>query len=141
MMTFPNNFAILQHNQYTILKKRLDEIKLVCLLMPSYFHGGDGPSGVGIEVEFPFVILAVVLPAIVLPLAVWSPWIVVCASADIAPKFIDASTPATNIPIATIVTPNLKLFFMCCYTAKLLFKDYHKADFWSMLICEIRTKL
>jgi hypothetical protein len=28
-------------------------------------HGGDGPSGVGIEVEFPFVILAVVLPAIV----------------------------------------------------------------------------
>jgi hypothetical protein len=62
MMTFPNNFAILQHNQYTILKKRLDEIKLVCLLMPSYFRGGDGPSGVGIEVEFPFVILAVVLP-------------------------------------------------------------------------------
>src|SRR5215469_1576613 len=79
------------------------------------FHGGDGPSGVGIEVEFPFVILAVVLPAIVLPLAVWLPWIAVCASADIAPKFIDATTPATNIPIATIVTPNLKLFCMWCY--------------------------
>ena len=73
------------------------------------FHGGDGPSGVGIVVEFPFVILAVVLPAIVLPLAVWLPWIAVCASADIAPKFIDATTPATNIPIATIVTPNLTL--------------------------------
>src|SRR5215469_16838365 len=100
------------------------------------FHGGDGPSGVGIEVEFPFVILAVVLPVIVLPLAVWLPWIVVCASADMAPKSIDASTPATNIPIATIVTPNLKLFFMWCYTTKLLFKDYHKADFWLMLIGE-----
>jgi hypothetical protein len=34
------------------------------------------------------------------------PWIVVCASADVAPNFIDA----TNILIATIVTPNLKLF-------------------------------
>ena len=56
--------------------------------MSSYFHGGGGPSGVGIEVEFPFVILAVVLPAIVLPLTVWLPWIVVCASADIVPKFI-----------------------------------------------------
>ena len=115
MMTFPNNFAILQHNQYTILKKRLDEIKLVCLLMPSYFHGGDGPSGVGIVVEFPFVIFPVVLPAIVLLLAVWLPWIVVCASANIAPQFIDASTPATNIPTATIMTPNLKLFCMWCY--------------------------
>ncbi len=78
--------------------------------MSSYFHGGGGPSGVGIEVEFPFVILAVVLPAIVLPLTVWLPWIVVCASADIAPKFIDASTPATNIPTATIVTLNLNSF-------------------------------
>jgi hypothetical protein len=83
--------------------------------MPSYFHGGGGPSGVGIEVEFPFVILAVVLPAIVLPLTVWLPWIVVCASADIAQKFIDASTPATNIPTATTVRANLKLFCMWCY--------------------------
>ena len=60
--------------------------------MSSYFHGGDGPSGVGIEVEFPLVILAVVLPAIVLPLTVWLPGIVVCASVDI-PKFIDARLP------------------------------------------------
>jgi hypothetical protein len=140
MMPFPNNFAILQHNQYTTLKKRLDEIKLV-FIMSSYIHGGDGPSGVGMCVEFPFVILAVVLPAIVLPLTVWLPWIVVCVSADIAPKFIDASTPATNIPTATIVTPNLKLFFIWCQTTKFLFKDYHKADFWSVLIGEIRTKL
>jgi len=72
--------------------------------MSNYFHGGDGPSGIGIEVELPLVILPVMLPAIVLLLAVWLPWIVVCASAGIAPKFIDASTPATNIPIATIVT-------------------------------------
>src|SRR5215469_12307704 len=105
------------------------------------FHGGDGPSGVGIEVEFPFVILPVMLPAIVLLLAVWLPWIIACASADIASKFIDATTPATNIPTATIVTPNFKLFFMWCYTTKLLFKDYHKANFWSMLIGEIRTRL
>jgi hypothetical protein len=83
--------------------------------MSSYFHGGGGPSGVGIEVEFPFVTLPVVLPAIVLPLTVWLPWIVVCASVDIAPKFIDASTPATNIPTATIVTLNLRLFCMWCY--------------------------
>jgi hypothetical protein len=83
--------------------------------MSSYFHGGDGPSGVGIVVEFAFVILAVVLPAIVVPLTVWLPWIVVCASVDITPKFIDASTPANNIPTATIVTLNLKLFCMWCY--------------------------
>ena len=83
--------------------------------MSSYFHGGDGPSGVGTEVEFPFVILPVMLLAIVLLLAVWLPWIIVCASADIAPKFINPITPATNIPIATIVTPNLKLFCMWCY--------------------------
>ena len=80
--------------------------------MSSYFHGGDGPSGVGIEVEFPLVILPVVLPAIVIPLAVWLPWIVVCASVDIAPKFIDATTPVTNIPTATIVTPNLRICFI-----------------------------
>jgi hypothetical protein len=83
--------------------------------MSSYSHGGDGPSGVGIEVKFAFVILAVVLPAIVLLLTVWLPWIVVCASVDITAKFIDATTPATNIPTATIVTPNLKLFCMWCY--------------------------
>ena len=83
--------------------------------MSSYFHGGDRPSGVGIEVEFPFVILPVVLPAIVLPLTVWLPWIVVCASVDIAPKFIDATVPATNIPTAAIVTPNLKLFCLWGY--------------------------
>jgi hypothetical protein len=83
--------------------------------LSGYFHGGDGPSGVGIEVEFAFVILPVMLLAIVLLLAVWLPWIVVCASADIAPKLIDATTPATNVPIARIVTPNLKLFFMWCY--------------------------
>jgi len=71
--------------------------------MSRYFHGGDGPSGVGIEVELAFVILPVVLPAIDLPLTAWLPWIVVCASADIAPKFIDATTPATNIPTVTIV--------------------------------------
>jgi hypothetical protein len=64
--------------------------------MSSYFHGGGGPSGVGIEVEFPLVILAVVLPAIVLPLTVWLPWIVVCASADIAPKFIDAGARSNS---------------------------------------------
>jgi hypothetical protein len=98
--------------------------------MSSYFHGGDGPSGVGIEVEFPFVILAVVLPVIVLLLlTVWLPWIVVCASADIAQKFIDASTPATNIPTATIMTPNLKLFCMWCYMMQSIYKDYHKVDF------------
>src|SRR5215467_6197087 len=114
MMPFPNNYAILQHNQYTMLKKNWMKSSLF-FMMSSYFHGGDGPSGVGIEVEFPFVILAVVLPAIVLSLAVWLPWIAVCASADIAPKFIDAATPATNIPIATIVTPNLKLFCIWCY--------------------------
>lgn len=68
--------------------------------MSSYLHGAGGPSGVGIEVEFLFVILLVVLPAIVLPLVVWLPCIVVCASADILPKFIDATTPATNIPTA-----------------------------------------
>jgi hypothetical protein len=61
-MTFPNNFTILQHNQYTTLKK--DWMKSSLFFMMS-IHGGDGPSGVGIEVEFPFVILAVVLPAIV----------------------------------------------------------------------------
>ncbi len=84
--------------------------------MSSYFHhGGDGPSGVGIEVEFPFVILPVVLPAIVLSLTVWLPWIVVCASVDITPKFIDASTPDTNIPTATILTLNLRLFCMWSY--------------------------
>ena len=88
--------------------------------MSSYFHGGGGPSGVGIEVEFPFVILPVVLPAIVLPLTVWLSWVVVCASADIVPKFIDATTPATNIPTVIIVTPNLKLFCMRCYTTKFL---------------------
>jgi hypothetical protein len=105
--------------------------------MPSYFHGGDGPSGVGIEVEFPFVILPVVLPAIVLLLlAVWLPWIVVCASADVAPKFIDASTPTTNIPIATIITPNLKLFFMSA-TRPSYYLKITDADFWSMLIGEI----
>ena len=53
---------------------------------------------------------------------------VVCATADIAPKFIDATTPATNIPTATIETPNLKLFFMLSYTTQFLLKDYHKAD-------------
>ena len=89
--------------------------------MSSYFHGGGGPSGVGIEVEFPFVILAVVLPAIVLPLTVWLPWIVVCASVDITPKFIDASTPATNIPTATIVTLNLRLFCMWCYMMQIIY--------------------
>jgi hypothetical protein len=72
--------------------------------MSIYLYGAGGPSGVGIEVEFPFVILPVVLPAIVLPLVVWLPCIAVCASADIAPKFIDATTPATNIPTATIGT-------------------------------------
>ena len=109
-------------------------------MMSSYFHGGDGPSGIGIEVEFPFVILAVVLPAIILPLTVWLPWIVVCASVEIAPKFIDATTPAINNPTATIVTPNLKLF-MWSYTTKFLFKDCSKADFWSTLIGRIKTKL
>jgi hypothetical protein len=89
--------------------------------MSSYFHGGGGPSGVGIEVEFPFVILPVVLPAIVLPLIVWLPWDVVCASVDIAPKFIDASTPATNIPTATIVTLNLRLFCMWCYMMQCIY--------------------
>ena len=86
--------------------------------MSSYVHGAGGPSGVGIEVEFRFVILPVVLPAIVLPLVVWLPWIVVCVSADILSKFIDATTPATNIPNATIVTPNLKFFFMWSYTTQ-----------------------
>src|ERR1700739_992888 len=81
--------------------------------MSSYFHHGGGPSGVGIEVEFPFVTLPVVLPAIVLPLTVWLPWIVVCASVDIA--FIDASTPGTNIPTSTIVTLNLRRFCMWCH--------------------------
>ena len=48
--------------------------------MSSYLYGADGPSGVGIEVEFPFVILPVVgievyqlLPTTVLPLVVWLP--------------------------------------------------------------------
>ena len=89
--------------------------------MSSYFHGGGGPSGVGIEVEFPLVILPVMLPAIVLLLAVWLPWIVVCASADIAPNFIDPTTPATNIPTATTVTPNLKLFCMWCYVMQSIY--------------------
>lgn len=103
--------------QYIILKKSgwnqaCFFSKLQHLLMSSYFHhGGEGPSGVGIEVEFPFVTLPVVLPAIVVPLTVWLSWIVVCASADIAPKFI----ATTNIPTATIVTLNLKLFCMWCY--------------------------
>jgi hypothetical protein len=86
--------------------------------MLNYFHGGAGPSGVGIEVEFPLVILPVMLPAIVLLLAVWLPWLV-CASAD--SKFIYASILATNIPIATIVTPNLKLFFMWCYMIRSIY--------------------
>jgi hypothetical protein len=88
--------------------------------MSSYFHGGDGPSGVGIEVEFPFVTLPVVLPAIVLPLTVWLPWIVVCASADIAPKFIDATKPTINIPTATIVTRNLDSL-MWSYTTQRIY--------------------
>jgi hypothetical protein len=110
---FPSNFAILQHVQYATLKKRLDKVEVSFIktsIDVENLYGGGGPCGVGIEVEFPLVILPVMLPAIVLLLA-WLPWIVVCASADIAPKFIDASTPATNIPIATIVTPNL-LFCM-----------------------------
>ena len=68
-----------------------------------------------------FVILPVVLPAIVLPLTVWLSWVVVCASADIAPKFIDATTPTTNIPTVIVVTPNSKLFCMWRYTTKFLF--------------------
>ena len=71
-------------------------------MISSYFHGGDGPSGVGIEVEFPFVILPVVLPAIVVPLTVWLPWIVVCTSVDIAPKFIDTTRPTTKYEVNNV---------------------------------------
>jgi hypothetical protein len=106
--------------QYIILKKEGMKSSLF-FIMSSYFHGGGGPSGVGIEVEFPLVTLPVVLPAIVVPLTVWLSWIVVCASVDIAPKFIDATRPTTNIPTATIVTLNLRLFCMWCYMMQIIY--------------------
>ena len=96
--------------------------------MSSYFHGGDEPSGVGIEVEFPFVILAVVLPAIVLPLTVWLPWIVVCASVDIAPKFIDEMMQYACYQCSYCDNCDTKLetlLHVVLHDAKYLFKDYH----------------
>jgi hypothetical protein len=66
---FSQQFCHSSTFQYTKLEK--DWIKSSLFFIDvSYFHGGDGPSGVGIEVEFPFVILVVVFPAIVLPLTV-----------------------------------------------------------------------
>ena len=137
MMPFPNNLAILQH--FNTLNSKKDWINQACfLLMSSYFHGGGGPSGVGIEVEFPFVILPVVLPAIVLPLTVWLPWIVVCASADIVPKFIDATYTCYQYSYCHNCDTKLEtLLHVVLHDAKYLFKDYHKADFWSTLIVEI----
>jgi hypothetical protein len=112
---FPNDFAILQHVQYATLQERLDKVK-VCFIKTSIVISMEvmGPVVLVLRLNSPWSYYQLCYRPFLL-LAVWLPWIVVCASADVAPNFIDASTPSTNIPIATIVTPNLKLFCKWCY--------------------------
>lgn len=88
------------------------------MLSALFLYGPGGPTGVGIEVEFPFVLLVMLLPvalaAIVLPpLVVWLLFIVACASADRLAKFSAATAATTNTPTtAPIVKPNLNILFM-----------------------------
>jgi hypothetical protein len=103
---------------------------IVRFVKPTFYwlllHGPGGPTGFGIEVEFPFILLValllvalpVALPAIVLPLVVWLLCIIVCACADILPKLIAASVPGANTPTANIVTANLNMLFILSYINK-----------------------
>jgi hypothetical protein len=99
---------------------------IVRFVKPTFYwlllHGPGGPTGFGIEVEFPFILLVallvVALPAIVLPLVVWLLCIIVCACADTLPKLIAASVPGANTPTANIVTANLNILFILSYINK-----------------------
>jgi hypothetical protein len=81
-----------------------------------FLYGAGGPTGVGVEVEFPLVLLVmlpfVTLPVIVLPLEVWLLCVVVCASADKLAKFTAAREATTNTPTAPIMKPSLNMSFM-----------------------------
>ena len=86
-------------------------------MTPFISQAPGGPTGVGKEVEFPFIppvaLPPVALLAIVLPLEVWLPCIIVCACADMLLIFIAAAaTTATNTPTVMIVMPNPKVFSM-----------------------------